>query len=600
MKSMHIVHSRPRRPSLLRSAATPLLLALLFALCALSVEGQAPLPYTYTVESVIASSGSSFEMGIFLDSSGGTDIGAFSFSACFDDAYLSAQSITFGADLATIRFGGPPEIFISDIGTGFFNVGCTIDALSLAAIPPAANTEVVRATLLAAPVPIVTPVGLCAAGSPPVAVVVVESGTGVQTPALAVTGAVTIADLFGQYSLEGLGAPVMGSTFDATVVLDATNPFEGFRFGLGHDAVQVTPLSVTVPGTLAALNGGNGPDQYLVDLAPAAGTGITVDCLFSTSLNITLPGGATDVADVVYEAALLPTACSDAQFVFRDDLGVALEIDLPNATELAIGNDTAVAIASVPLAPPTGGVTLTVDTVSAVPGELVSVPVLLDADVEVQAFSFSATHSSPTYVLTAIEPGLALLAVGCNVGPSFFDAQIDSGGTIFGSVFAAIDIDLALPTYVLPAAEDLEIARLIYQVPSTLGVDDVDVTLVDGIGVPPVALEVTADYQAFVPATVAGGIVLGGLFERGACNSDGSINIADAVVLLLFLFPVTSPIVLTCEDACDTNDDGVLNIADAIFLLNALFGSQVLPDPIQCGEDPTSGDLLGCDPFSGC
>ena len=51
----------------------------------------------------------------------------------------------------------------------------------------------------------------------------------------------------------------------------------------------------------------------------------------------------------------------------------------------------------------------------------------------------------------------------------------------------------------------------------------------------------------------------------------------------------------TCDDACDSNDDGSLNVADALLTLNYLFTSGPLPPepgPSPCGPD-LSDDLLG-------
>ncbi len=88
-------------------------------------------------------------------------------------------------------------------------------------------------------------------------------------------------------------------------------------------------------------------------------------------------------------------------------------------------------------------------------------------------------------------------------------------------------------------------------------------------------------------------------FVRGDCNVDASTNIADSIHLLSHLF--TGPLVLSCDDACDTNDDGTLDLADAVTLLTALFdGGGPLADPSDtCGADPTS-DTLGCVDFSEC
>lgn len=82
-------------------------------------------------------------------------------------------------------------------------------------------------------------------------------------------------------------------------------------------------------------------------------------------------------------------------------------------------------------------------------------------------------------------------------------------------------------------------------------------------------------------------------FMRGDCNSSGVFNIADAIVVLNFLFGYVSPV--TCPDACDANDDEIVNIADAVFLLSSLFAggnSPSAPFPL-CGDDP-EGEILGC------
>jgi len=90
-------------------------------------------------------------------------------------------------------------------------------------------------------------------------------------------------------------------------------------------------------------------------------------------------------------------------------------------------------------------------------------------------------------------------------------------------------------------------------------------------------------------------------FVRGECNGDAQVNIADAVMLLGFLFPAGTPPSLDCRDACDANDDGQLNIADVVALLSSLFGSpsMPLPPPTTCGVDPVV-DALECVTSVGC
>ena len=91
------------------------------------------------------------------------------------------------------------------------------------------------------------------------------------------------------------------------------------------------------------------------------------------------------------------------------------------------------------------------------------------------------------------------------------------------------------------------------------------------------------------------------VFHRGDANADNTLDIADAIFTLGYLFangPAPS-----CLDAADTNDDGAVDIADATAVLSHLFaGAGDLPDPFgECGLDPTPDDPeLGCESFPPC
>ena len=91
-------------------------------------------------------------------------------------------------------------------------------------------------------------------------------------------------------------------------------------------------------------------------------------------------------------------------------------------------------------------------------------------------------------------------------------------------------------------------------------------------------------------------------FTRGDSNGDGTINIADAIFTLGYLFSNT--VALECMDAADANDDGLLNIADTVFGLGALHPSPGvpplnIPQPSFCGVDPTA-DNLDCASYAPC
>ena len=83
------------------------------------------------------------------------------------------------------------------------------------------------------------------------------------------------------------------------------------------------------------------------------------------------------------------------------------------------------------------------------------------------------------------------------------------------------------------------------------------------------------------------------LFIRGDTNGDTSVNLSDAVGILLYLFiGEEAP---ACLDSADADDDSNVNLTDATFILNYLFlGGPALPEPFPLsGVDPTE-DNLSC------
>ncbi len=83
------------------------------------------------------------------------------------------------------------------------------------------------------------------------------------------------------------------------------------------------------------------------------------------------------------------------------------------------------------------------------------------------------------------------------------------------------------------------------------------------------------------------------LFVRGDSNSDGILDLSDAIFKLRYLFAEGR--LPVCEDAADTNDDGAIDISDAVHLLFCLFAGTPCPPPPYpaCGLDSTP-DALTC------
>ena len=89
---------------------------------------------------------------------------------------------------------------------------------------------------------------------------------------------------------------------------------------------------------------------------------------------------------------------------------------------------------------------------------------------------------------------------------------------------------------------------------------------------------------------------------RGDSNSDGSINLTDGVIPLLYLF--SGGDAPACMDSADANDTGAIEITDAIIIFGWLFTGGNAPAPpgptspgylsSDCGED-LSEDGIGCE-----
>jgi hypothetical protein len=104
---------------------------------------------------------------------------------------------------------------------------------------------------------------------------------------------------------------------------------------------------------------------------------------------------------------------------------------------------------------------------------------------------------------------------------------------------------------------------------------------------------------SFLP--ICPGPLAGRPFIRADSNTDGAVDISDAIATLTALF--LEEAALPCLSAADSNDDGTVDISDAIKALTFLFlgGDANIPPPgpFTCGEDPTA-DSLSCDAFPSC
>lgn len=391
----------------------------------------------------------------------------------------------------------------------------------------------------------------------------------------------------------------------------------GFAVGIAHDPAVFSGVDVQVGPALESLNGGLGPDLFLVEVLPG---GFTLETLFGSDPT----GGPMEIPVLARQdfarlryfvqpgvgAATPPTTIA-----FSDTLGSAAPV--PNSVQTAAGPVSVSLIAPTPIQfvdpvrfrfsiddaaatydPADGAVT--VGILAAIAEEIGSSA----AATAVSGFTMAIAHDSTAIAPVGVEPAPLLDALGGGMGPSFFSATVGSDGIAVDVLYGAGETLL----------HDLGLAviRVTYQAVSGALVGDLDGETVrlsfdDALGgsTTPNSVRVGAIPES--PGRGEGWIELWPAsaepeFARGDCNADGGMDIGDPITVLGFLFPVggssTTP---GCADACDGNDDGLLDIADAIRILGALFSAGAPPPaPFPgCGADP-SADALDCAAFSGC
>ncbi len=167
-------------------------------------------------------------------------------------------------------------------------------------------------------------------------------------------------------------------------------------------------------------------------------------------------------------------------------------------------------------------------------------------------------------------------------GPHMLDGAVRGIGTL-GGLGAELNVPGKAPEYMIGPARDVD----------GDGFSDIIVGFSTAVGTRESYL-IRGRAGRFAPTVRA-------LFRRGDANTDGKVDIADAIGTLSYLFARgAAP---SCLDAADANDDETLNLADAVRTLGYLFANAGdLPRPFTaCGTDPlVVDDKVGCESFRVC
>ena len=380
-----------------------------------------------------------------------------------------------------------------------------------------------------------------------------------------------------QFSLTG-GAGAAGDSFTSSALLDNSGggDLQGWSFGVCSDPADLTVDAANSGADTETVKGGSPPDfNQISTFADGATQGLVI-CF--TGCAVVGDTSGFEMLTIDYTIA----GSADADICYCNTLGTP-----PTATVAVVGG------ASIP---PTTTCGL-VDVIN--PNQLsASSGTAVLGDAATTTVNFNNVNYP------------AIDAVQINLG---YDNTIVSP--------ASVDADFAFETFlvqdfsgnggeiVVGGLADIT-APLDGQIPSGAATDLFTVTWnTDGEGTSAMTFPQTAGSPAqdllFVagqsnvetPTLIDGSLTVVNFnqFLRADCNNDGTVNIADGVYGINYLFQGGPDPV--CDDACDSNDDGSIDAADMIYIFNYRFLEGPAPlAPFPAADlDPTAGDGLGCD-----
>ncbi len=372
-----------------------------------------------------------------------------------------------------------------------------------------------------------------------------------------------------------------GTTQTLQTLLDnPADQIQGWSYGVCHNEAELTYVDATAGTTTATIFGGGPPDFESINPEIGGVThGVVIDFLSSVTLG---PGTGLTMLDIDYMVNAPPGTFAAVSFC--DVLGT------PPVTTVVV-----VAGASIPPAQINGGIgvpdpnQLTASHESGTLGASADVAITLNTG---PTETWAAVQCSIQYD----DSLLASTAVTDNSGAEYFQVQASGPGEIvFGLV---MEFDGAAPAIApLGSGTGIPIATLSFDIDAGAAPGVTPISFVDGLGMPPINnLLIDPAGGVSSPGTSDGSVTLLDFneFVRGDCNNDTTIDIADGVYGINFLFAGGPDPV--CDDACDPNDDGSIDVTDSIFIWNYLLldgAAPVAPFP-AAGIDPTTSDGLGC------
>lgn len=369
-----------------------------------------------------------------------------------------------------------------------------------------------------------------------------------------------------------------GDSITSSCLMDNSGgDIQGWSFGICSDSAALTVDAANMGSGTATSKNGDEPDFHQIGVFADGATQGVVICF--TGCAVVAPGTmGFEMMTVDYTIA----GTSSTQICYCDTLNSP-----PTSTVVVVAG------ASIPPTQQCGDVTiinpnqLVASDTSTTLGNATSSTLSLN---NVTMGPVDAVTMNVTYDTTI----LTLTGVNDLYGADFFAVQPGgSAGEVVMGILADDFSDGSLDNQIPPGAQT-DLVGLDWD---TTGEGTSAIAFVDGLGNPPqdngvVVGQVVADQPTLVDGSVS--VVNYNNFLRGDCNGDDTVNIADGIYGLNYLFQAgPDPI---CDDACDSNDDAAIDSSDMIYVFNYRFlegPAPIAPFP-SGGLDPTNGDGLGC------
>ncbi len=242
-------------------------------------------------------------------------------------------------------------------------------------------------------------------------------------------------------------------------------------------------------------------------------------------------------------------------------------------------------------------ISVAIDDATAIAGQASMVmPVFLSSSAQVEAYDLSLEFPSDLLDINNVTTD------GTEAGDLGAEQVIVevADGTSGGYITVQVIFDAGPPFagQELPAGDDRSILSLDFSVAASgfVNGDVRELNFVDGLGPSQVNNLVYVDGVATGPSIDPAVITFleQAVFLRGDCNGDDSVNLADVIFGLTYLFAGGVP--PQCLKACDTDDTGTVNLTDQIYFLNTLFvpGSPPIPPPTGTPAPDPTPDGLPC------